>query len=624
MSVAGPAGEAPRRDAGRERRAEIIIVAAFMVSVLAALGLAVVYWRGGQPQLEGSLLAVAGAGHRGRHRSSGRIDCCRMTERSRRARARRAIRSRARHSRRISTAVTCCPVGVCSADRLVPRSSRSVSRFCSRCARSVRGRATACSTRLRGGTGRVWSASTVDPSARARRPGERSGHGVPGRRAELGDGSGGAGSGRSRRHSSAPGARRLDARGIDRVLQGLHARGLPGRALRGDVAPAAVPVPSVDVRRPRRRGAGVRARGRAACRSCRSRSTPRVTCTRPVASARRPARRSGIARSETATARDRGRGRDRRDRRGRRVWEQRLPVDAAHARLGSRAHRRDLVADVRARRRRCTRSSPGSSCGRSCATAPQRPTDGPVSDNTWIVWGGVVVPVVDPRGARGRHGAGHDGIATSRRPTRSGCEVVGKRWWWQVSYPGTGFTTANEIHLPAGRPVEIGLDSDNVIHSFWVPELAGKVDMIPGQHNVLRFTPRTPGTYIGECAEFCGLEHAPHGLRRDRADRHRLRPLADAARAHAVGARLGSRDRGRDRVHARSRARAATPIRGTPAHGNVGPDLTDFGERSSIGARTIANTPSNLATWISDAPQREAGRADAADADRARATSRTS
>jgi len=136
---------------------------------------------------------------------------------------------------------------------------------------------------------------------------------------------------------------------------------------------------------------------------------------------------------------------------------------------------------------------------------------GRIADNTWIVWGGVVVPVVILAVLAV---VTVQATAELRKPESDALrvEVVGKRWWWAVSYPGTDITTANEIHLPAGRPVEIGLDSDNVAHSFWVPELAGKLDQIPGQHNVLRFTPRTPGTYIGECAEFCGLEHARMGF----------------------------------------------------------------------------------------------------------------
>jgi cytochrome c oxidase subunit 2 len=225
-------------------------------------------------------------------------------------------------------------------------------------------------------------------------------------------------------------------------------------------------------------------------------------------------------------------------------------------------------------------------------------SDGP-SDNTWIVWGGVVVPVVI---------LGVLAVVTVqatselRRPEANALhvEVVGKRWWWAVSYPGTGFVTANEVHLPAGRPVEIGLDSDNVIHSFWVPELAGKLDLIPGQHNVLRFTPRKPGRYIGECAEFCGLEHARMGFEvivENATDfdrwlaRKRNPPSAPESESALEG----------ETVFQRQSCAGCHTVRGTAAQGTVGPDLTDIGERSTIGARTVANTPANLEAWISDA-----------------------
>ena len=89
--------------------------------------------------------------------------------------------------------------------------------------------------------------------------------------------------------------------------------------------------------------------------------------------------------------------------------------------------------------------------------------------------------------------------------------VTGKRWWWEVQYPKLHITTANEIRLPVGQPVHIKLQSDNVIHSFWVPQLAGKEDVIPGQTNEITFTIKKAGVYFGECAEYCGVEHAVWG-----------------------------------------------------------------------------------------------------------------
>src|SRR2546421_3687057 len=139
----------------------------------------------------------------------------------------------------------------------------------------------------------------------------------------------------------------------------------------------------------------------------------------------------------------------------------------------------------------------------------RRTTDGKPSrirDSTFIWWGGIIVPVVilavlavETVNATG------DLRQPEASPVR--IEVVGKRWWWDIRYPDDGVVTANEVHIPTGRPIEIGVDSDNVIHSFWVPQLGGKLDMIPGQHNVLRLKANTPGTYHGQCAEYCGLEH---------------------------------------------------------------------------------------------------------------------
>ena len=180
--------------------------------------------------------------------------------------------------------------------------------------------------------------------------------------------------------------------------------------------------------------------------------------------------------------------------------------------------------------------------------------------------------------------------------------------------PTDGFKTANEIHLPAGQPVEIGLDSDNVIHSFWVPQLAGKVDMIPGQHNVLRFTPETPGTYRGECAEFCGIEHARMGFLVI------VQTPGDYARwvARQQPAPFPARQRGgtpkAQQVFMRESCAGCHTIRGTQAsgHGRSRPDrLREPPARSE--ATRSPTRPTTWPAWISDAQIVQAGRPDAAD-----------
>ena len=231
--------------------------------------------------------------------------------------------------------------------------------------------------------------------------------------------------------------------------------------------------------------------------------------------------------------------------------------------------------------------------------------EGPVSDDSWIVWGGVGVPVV----ILAVLAVATVHVTSDLRkpsPNALNLEVVAKDWWWAVTYTDDHVTTANEIHLPAGQPVAIGLDSDNVIHSFWVPQLAGKLDVIPGQHNVLRFTPEKVGTYRGECAEFCGIEHARMGFLvivqtpKDFATwvaHEQQTPLPPDSEAAAEG----------EQVFMRLPCAGCHTIRGTQANGIVAPDLTNFGSRQTFGGDTVPNTPDNLKAWIRDAQMYKPG-----------------
>lgn len=181
--------------------------------------------------------------------------------------------------------------------------------------------------------------------------------------------------------------------------------------------------------------------------------------------------------------------------------------------------------------------------------------------------------------------------------------VTGAQWWWKAEYsddaPARRLTTANEIHLPLGRPARIVLQADDVIHSFWVPNLAGKEDLIPGRLNVLTITPRKTGTYRGQCAEFCGLEHALMGLtvtveEPAAFEAWKQRQLAPAAApatpAQAEGAQL-------------FQAKACVSchrIEGTDAGGMLGPDLTHIASRRTLAAGTLPNTPEAMRSWIAD------------------------
>jgi len=219
-----------------------------------------------------------------------------------------------------------------------------------------------------------------------------------------------------------------------------------------------------------------------------------------------------------------------------------------------------------------------------------------IRDSTFIVVGGLIVPAVIllVLGASVVY-ASNNLRQPEKNPLR--IEVVGKRWWWAVSYPGQDITTANEVHVPVGRPLEIGLDSDNVIHSFWVPQLGGKVDLIPGQHNLLRVTATKAGTYRGECAEYCGLEHARMNflvVAQPAAEfdawvvRHQHPPTGPTDQLAATG----------QMVFLREACAGCHTVRGTTADGTIGPDLTDIGSRLTLGANTVPNTDAYLSGWI--------------------------
>lgn len=177
--------------------------------------------------------------------------------------------------------------------------------------------------------------------------------------------------------------------------------------------------------------------------------------------------------------------------------------------------------------------------------------------------------------------------------------VTGHQWWWRIEYrqpSGQWIETANEMHLPVGRPAIVELRAADVIHSFWVPNLAGKTDMIPGRANRMVLTPRTPGTYRGQCAEFCGIQHANMAfLVKVEASAAFDRWLA--AQARTAGPPSPTDTRGHALVMGGSCA-SCHRIRGTMAEGRVGPDLTHLASRSTIAAGTVPRTTASLRGWI--------------------------
>jgi cytochrome c oxidase subunit II len=187
--------------------------------------------------------------------------------------------------------------------------------------------------------------------------------------------------------------------------------------------------------------------------------------------------------------------------------------------------------------------------------------------------------------------------------------VSGELWWWRISYltpEGSPIQSANEIRIPVGREVEFILTSPDVIHSFWIPNLGGKLDMIPGRTTRLRVRADHPGVYRGQCAEYCGGAHARMALEVVALPEAEFGAwLASAARPAAEPSEPEAR-RGQSLFLAAG-CGACHMIRGTPAGGVTGPDLTRLGERRMIAAATLPTTPMHLAHFIENGQELKPG-----------------
>lgn len=177
------------------------------------------------------------------------------------------------------------------------------------------------------------------------------------------------------------------------------------------------------------------------------------------------------------------------------------------------------------------------------------------------------------------------------------------QWWWEVTYddpsPDRVLVTANEIRVPVGRPVRVELSSADVIHSFWVPALAGKQDMLPGRANALSFTAERPGVFRGQCAEFCGLQHAHMALHVVAEPPDAFERWRDAQLAPAAAPVGPEEEEGRRIVESRA-CGACHTVRGTAAAGLLGPDLTHVAARPFIAAGMLPTTRGSIAAWIAD------------------------
>jgi cytochrome c oxidase subunit 2 len=182
-------------------------------------------------------------------------------------------------------------------------------------------------------------------------------------------------------------------------------------------------------------------------------------------------------------------------------------------------------------------------------------------------------------------------------------EVVGHQWWWEATYenpdPGKRVGTANEIHVPTGEPVQIKLRAADVIHSLWVPNLNGKRDLIPGYTTTLWFTADTAGVYRGQCAEFCGMQHAQMAFHVVAEPKVKFAAWLAAASTPPAPPVDSSALAGRS-VFMNSGCPLCHSIGGTDARATVGPDLTHLKNRRTIAAGTLANTRANLMRWIAN------------------------
>jgi cytochrome c oxidase subunit 2 len=227
----------------------------------------------------------------------------------------------------------------------------------------------------------------------------------------------------------------------------------------------------------------------------------------------------------------------------------------------------------------------------------------PLRTRLWIAGGGIAFPVLVLSVLLGWSTWRSSGLAPQASGSAMTISVTARMWWWEVRYRdpagGREIATANEIRIPVGRTVYLGLNAADVIHSLWVPALAGKRDMIPGRVTGLSLRADKPGIYRGQCAEYCGAQHAHMAL-------HvvALAPAefdawlaAQAQPARAPADALPARGRA---VFLEQRCQSCHTIRGVAENARLGPDLTHVGSRLQIGAGLLRNHRAALASWIAD------------------------
>ena len=214
-----------------------------------------------------------------------------------------------------------------------------------------------------------------------------------------------------------------------------------------------------------------------------------------------------------------------------------------------------------------------------------------------VVWGGAIIPAIILLGTFGVTVFTMRALNEPEIADDLIIEVTGNQWWWDVRYPELGFTTANEIHIPVGEPVAVKLTSDDVIHSFWVPKLHGKLDLIPGQVTEFWLEASEAGVYLGECAEFCGVQHAKMQFLVIAQEEGEFRQWVAQQQQPAPEPGNELVQEGQE-VFLDSSCVYCHTIKGTNATGDLGPDLTHLASRRTLAAGTIPNNRGNLGGWI--------------------------
>ena len=216
-----------------------------------------------------------------------------------------------------------------------------------------------------------------------------------------------------------------------------------------------------------------------------------------------------------------------------------------------------------------------------------------------IFWGGVAMPTVVITVVLGLTLGTMRNLSAEAEEGAIVVEVTGHQWWWDVYYPEYGIRIANEMHIPIDRQVDLRLTSADVIHSFWVPGLAGKLDLLPEKSNEMVLEASEPDVYRGVCAEFCGLQHANMAFYVVAVTEPEFEDWVDHATGMTDQPTTGLAARGMD-VFFQAECHECHTIAGTSAHGRVGPDLTHVASRQSLAAGSLDNTPENLADWITN------------------------